>query len=171
MANDVGYLREADIPALKVWLNHCGVGWNPGLGLWEVIRIAYGGHTCVVTRNKMEHYKTPVELRPLLLDFRKFMESHEPITETSEITDSVRLEFLLRKGRQVVTEIEGWGSEGRHYAIYVTQGTMGDHEFPAVRFTRGDDFDSTSEEAFKFKREAIDLAIHEDRNQVREKSN
>jgi hypothetical protein len=164
MANDVGYLRQEDIPALKAWLDVRGVGWNPGIGLWEVIRIAYGGHNSVVTRNKQEHYKTPVELRPLLLEFREFMASHEEPETKEEISDTERLDFILRKGRQVVTEIEGWGSEGRHYAIYVTEGVMDDKEYPAVRFT-AESFSQISEEGRKIKREAIDLAIIESRGE------
>lgn len=172
MANDVGYIRQDDMPSLEIWLNRKGVAFAKGVGLWEVIRIYYGGHTNVVTRNKVEQYKTPVELRPLLLEFREFLNNYVPEPEPAPgITDTERLDFMLRKSRQVIVEIEGWGSEGRHYAIYVTEGTMSDHEYPAVRFTQAEDFSGVSEEGFKIKREAIDLAIFENRNQVSEKSN
>lgn len=165
MANDVGYIRPECIPALKTYLDRRGIGWNPGHGQWEVIRIAYGGHTCVVTRNQKEQYKTPVELRPLLLDFRDFMLMQEPTLETNEeITDTERLDFMLSKGRQVITEVEGWGSEGRHYAVYVEEGTMADRKYDAVRFT-AEDHSSRSPEGLKIKREAIDLAIIQSRGE------
>lgn len=171
MANDVGYLRQEDIPTLKLWLDKRGVGWNPGIGLWEVIRIAYGGHNSVVTRNKQEQYKTPVELRPLLLEFREFVNTPPvPLATEGEITDTERLDFMMSKARQVVVELEGWGSEGRHFAVYVTEGPMSDKEYDAVRFT-AEDFKASSEEGRKIKREAIDLAINESRSETSEESN
>lgn len=169
MANDVGYIRPGELQVLKNWLDRQGIGWNPGIGLWEAIRIAYGAHNCVVTRNKQDVYKTPVELRPLLLKFRDHMATAGD--NPDEITDSERLEFLLRKGRQVVVEIEGWGSEGRHYAVYVTEGTFDDVKYPAVRFSQEEDFSGVSEEGFKVKREAINLAIIESRSKTSEESN
>lgn len=163
MANDVGYLREADIPALKVWLNHRGIGWNPGLGLWEVIRIAYDGHTCVVSRNKVEQYKTPAVLRPLLQQFRAFMDSHEPVAETSEITDTERLDFMLDKSRKLIYEVVGYNGRGTSFIdVYVEQGFMSDRKFEAVRI----EVQSLSEDCTpEHKRVAIDLAIIEVRGE------
>jgi hypothetical protein len=164
MATDIGYLRSTDKDFLEAWLDKRGIGWTPGIGQWQVIHIRYGGFTCVVTRNKQEQYKSPIELRPLLLEFREYMASLENPETKDEISDSERLDFILRKGRQVVTEIEGWGSEGRHYAIYVTEGVMDDKKYPAMRFT-AEDFNSAGEEGRKIKREAIDLAIIEFRSE------
>jgi hypothetical protein len=162
MANDVGYLRQEDIPALKAWLDVRGVGWNPGIGLWEVIRIAYGGHNSVVTRNKQEHYKTPVELRPLLLEFREFMASHEEPETKDEITDSERLVFMLEKHRQVVTASVGFNGHGDNFfEVYVQEGFMGEKRYPSAKFTGN----LTTKTAFATKREAIDLAIIESRGE------
>lgn len=171
MANDVGYIRQEDIPAFKLWLDQKAVGWNPGVGLWEVLRIHYGALTCIITRNKVEQYKTPVELRPLLLEFREFINSHEQVTETpEEITDTERLDFMLSKARNVVVEVAGWGSEGSHYEVYVEEGVMGDRQYDAVRFTQ-QNFKGGSDEGRKIKREAIDLAIIQSRSETSEESN
>jgi hypothetical protein len=87
------------------------------------------------------------------------------MAETKEaITDTERLDFMLSKGRRVVTEIEGWGSRGQYYAVYVTQGTFEDIKYPAVCFT-AEDYKASSEEGRKITREAIDLAIIESRSE------
>lgn len=162
MANDVGYLRQEDIPALKLWLDQRGVGWNPGLGLWEVIRIAYGDHNCVVTRNKVKQYKTPVELRPLLQEFREFVNKLPDPIPAIAITDSERLVFMLDKYRVVVTEVVGSNGRGdTFYEVYVEEGFMADHRYPSVKVVGNI---STSMN-FATKREAIDLAINEVRSE------
>lgn len=170
MANDVGYIRPEDVPALKLWLDIRGVGWNPGHGQWEVIRIAYGGHNCVVTRNQKEQYKTPVELRPLLLEFRDYMLTlasinAEPETE-EEITDTTRLNFMLNKQRKVSVEVAGWGNGTRYYEVYVEEGFMSDKKYPSVRITSNTEENFQGVYGMEIKREAIDLAI----NEVRSKS-
>lgn len=164
MAFDKGQIRIDEIPAFKAWLDANAVGWNPGLGLWEVIRVNYGTRVQVVTRNKQDHLSSPEELRPLLQQFRVFLNPPQTPEVKDEITDTERLDFMLSKGRQVVVEIEGWGSEGRHFAVYVTQGVMSDREYPAVKFTC-EDFKGGSDEGRKIKREAIDLAINEVRSE------
>jgi hypothetical protein len=85
----------------------------------------------------------------------------------SEITDTERLDFMLSKSRQVIVEIKGWFSKGRQYAVYVTQGTMQDIVYEAVRVVKKDDetLVQNSEEGRKIKREAIDLAINEVRGE------
>lgn len=162
MANDVGYLRQEDIPTLKLWLDKRGVGWNPGIGLWEVIRIAYGGHNSVVTRNKQEQYKTPVELRPLLLEFREFVNKLPEPIPANAIGDSERLVFMLEKHRQVITAAVGFNGRGDHFfEVYVEEGFMGDKKYPAVKFVGN----LNTQTAFATKREAIDLAIIESRGE------
>lgn len=163
MANDVGYLRQEDIPALKLWLDKRGVGWNPGIGEWQVIRIAYGGHSSVVTRNKREQYKTPVELRPLLLEFREFLNNKlpEPIPAIA-ITDSERLMFMLDRYRVVVTEIVGANGLGdTFYEVYVEEGFMATHRYPSVHVTGN----GNTAMNLTTKREAIDLAIIQSRSE------
>lgn len=163
MANDVGYLRMEDLPALKIWMDNHGVGWNPPYGLWEAIRIFYGGHQCIVTRNKQDQIKTPVELRPLLLKFREFMNSHEPVAETSEITDTERLDFMLEKHRKLIYEVVGYDGRGSSFIdIYVEQGFMADRRFEAIRAkVENLSVDHTPEQ----KRAAIDLAIIQTRSE------
>lgn len=172
MANNVGYLRAEEMLAFKVWLDIRGVGWNPGIGLWEVIRIAYGGHTCVVTRNKVEQYETPVELRTLLIEFREFVQrvadkSDMPAeSETSEITDTDRLDFMLEKSRKLVYEVVGYSGRGTSWIdIYVEQGFMAARRFEAIRAeVENLSVDHTPEQ----KRAAIDLAIIEVRGESSE---
>lgn len=89
---------------------------------------------------------------------------------SSKITDTDRLNFMLRKSRQVIVEIEGWGNEGRHYAVYVQEGFMGDKNYPAVRFTQAEDFSGVDEQGKQIKREAIDLAINETLGEAKETS-
>jgi hypothetical protein len=161
MANDVGYIRPEDMPALKVWLDKRGIGWNPGVGLWEVIRISYGGFTSVVTRNKQEHYKSPVELRPLLLEFREYVAAENPETK-EEISDSERLVFLIEKHRSITIEIVGSNGLGdTFYQVYVEEGFMGDRKYPAVHVTGN----INTCMSLATKREAIDLAIIESRGE------
>lgn len=163
MANDVGYLRQEDIPALKLWLDNRGVGWNPGIGQWQAIHIMYGGHTSVVTRNKREQYKTPVELRPLLLEFREFLNNRlpDPVPAIA-ITDSERLVFMLDEYRVVVTEVVGSNGRGdTFYEVYVEEGFMADRRYPSVHVTGN----ISTPMNFATKREAIDLAIIQSRSE------
>ena len=88
-----------------------------------------------------------------------------------QITDTERLDFMLSEHRKVVIEIEGWGSLGRHYAVYVEEGFMGDRQYDGVRFTQQEEFSGSSEQGAKIKREAIDLAINESKEQSNEESN
>ena len=87
------------------------------------------------------------------------------------INDTERLDFMLCESRKVVVEIEGWGSAGRHYAVYVEEGFMSDHQAPAVRFTQEEDFNVADAGGLHIKRQAIDLAIIESKEQSSEKSN
>ena len=153
MANDCGLLRQEDMPAFKQWLDLGGIGWNPGMGLWEVIRISYAGHSCVVTRNKQENYKSPEILRPLIQCFREYQLKEVPVVV--EITDTERLEFMLKKSRKVVVE-----DCFRHHEIYVEEGFMGDKKYspvhvglPYKEWAPGD--------RLIYQRQAIDLAITE----------
>lgn len=172
MANDCGLLRQEDMPVFKQWLDFVGVGWNPGVGLWEVIRISYAGHSCVVTRNKQENYKSPEYLRPLIQCFRAYqLKDEAEVQAEAEITDTERLDFMLSKGRKVVTELTGWSSENTCYDIYVTEGSMEDRKYTAVSHDHVGHMKASTDIARKLKREAIDLAITESKEQTNEKSN
>lgn len=76
-------------------------------------------------------------------------------------TDTERLEFMLRKGRKVVTEIAGWTESYTCYEIYVTEGSMEDRKYSAVDHKAPDRLIASSDEAMILKRQAIDLAITE----------
>lgn len=159
MANDCGLLRQEDMPAFKQWLDLGGIGWNPGMGLWEVIRISYAGHSCVVSRNKQENYKSPETLRPLIQCFREYQLKEVPVVV--EITDTERLEFMLCKGRKVETEVTGWTESCICYEIYVTECSMEDRKYSAVDHNAPVRLIASSDEAMILKRQAIDLAITE----------
>lgn len=154
------------MPTFKQWLDFVGIGWNPGIGLWEVIRIYYAGHSCVVTRNKQENYKSPEYLRPLIQCFREYQLKAVPeVQAEAEITDTERLEFMLKKSRKVVVE-----DCFRHHEIYVEEGFMGDKKYspvhvglPYKEWAPGD--------RLIYQRQAIDLAITESKEQTNEKSN
>lgn len=164
MANDIGYIRPEDIIQFKAWLDTRGIGWNPGIGLWEVMRVSYGAFNCIITRNKVSHYKSPVELRPLLLEFRDYMRTLETKTETSEvITDSQRLDFMLEKSRKLVYEVIGYNGRGQSFIdVYVEQGFMSERRFGAVHI----EVQNLSEDCTpQTKRAAIDLAITEIRSE------
>lgn len=166
MANDCGLLRQEDMPAFKQWLDLVGIGWNPGTGLWEVIRISSGGNNYVVTRNKQENYKSPETLRPLIQCFREYQmkEGHQAPADV-EITDTERLEFMLKKSRRVVVEMCF-----SHHEIYVEECFMGGKKYspvhialPYEKWEKGD--------RLIYQRQAIDLAITESKVQTNEKSN
>jgi len=158
MSNDCGLIRQEDMVEFKQWLDHVGVGWNPGMGIWEVIRISYAGRNCVVTRNKQENYKSPEELRPLIQQYREHQAQKTPVaTIASEIDDTARLEFMLGKSRKVVIE----NCFTRH-EVYVEEGFMGDKKYSPVSVIRRFNL-WTEDENLNYKRQAIDNAINESR--------
>lgn len=77
------------------------------------------------------------------------------------IDDTVRLDFLLGgPPRHVIKEIEAYNGLGQcHYAIYIEEGVMGDHQYPAIRFTESSRILWNAGEGLEIQRQAIDLAI------------
>ena len=124
---------------------------------YELVQVRMLNRWLAITIDSKGVVGLPEELVGHAEDFLRGTFTPEP----EGISDTERLDFMLRKSRKVVVEIEGWGSEGRHYAVYVEEGFMGDHQAPAVRFTQQEDFNGVDPHDVKIKREAIDLAINE----------
>lgn len=84
------------------------------------------------------------------------------------ITDTQRLDFILKKCRKVVIEQVGYnGSGDTFYEVYVEEGFMSDRKYPPVRLVGK----STTVINGETQRQAIDLAINESKEQVNEKGN
>lgn len=146
MANDRGLLRIDEIPAFKNYCNLVSVGYADGRGEFEALRVFYNMNTHVITRNSKDVLATPPGMRSLIDNFR---------AQHNVYNDSVRLEFMLSKGRKVIVENMCNGD----HEVYVEEGTMGDKKYPSVLAQNSSDMSWTSKEALALKRQAIDLAI------------
>ncbi|AXC36510.1 hypothetical protein HOT57_gp66 [Pseudomonas phage phCDa] len=157
----MAYLKGR-IPSDKVSLfaEHLVLGGfdiRPSPAQYELLQVRILNRWLAITIDSKGVVGLPEELVGHAEDFLRGTFTPEPVG----ITDTERLDFMLRKSRKVVVEIEGWGSEGRHYAVYVEEGFMADKTYSAVRFTQEEDFNGVDPHGVKIKREAIDLAINE----------
>ena len=142
MSNDRGLIRLEELQAFRTYCNLVSVGHAPGKGEYQSLVVYYGGLTHVISRNKANVLSTPVELRPLIENFR---------AQHKIITDTQRLDFMLGKYRKVVVERIGMG----YFSLCVEEGFMGDKKYPSIEFNEA----SSIEEILAQKRQAIDLAI------------
>lgn len=69
----------------------------------------------------------------------------------------MRLDFILEKPRKVVIERLPSGGDFDRLEIYVEEGVMGDHRYPAVTFSG--DWKAEAQRAAETKRRAIDAAL------------
>lgn len=85
--------------------------------------------------------------------------------ETSKITDTERLDFMLDKARKLVYEVVGYNGRGTSFIdVYVEEGFMSDRRFAAIHT----EVQNLSEDCTpQIKREAIDLAILEIRAKLK----
>lgn len=148
------------IPADKVplFLEHLGMGgyaFRQEARQWQLGQVLVAGVWTAITVDKKGAVGLPEELVGHAKDFLQGTFTPESITDTE------RLDFMLSEHRKVVIEIEGWGSLGRHYAVYVEEGFMADLQYDAVRFTQAEEFSGNSPQGTAIKRQAIDLAINE----------
>jgi hypothetical protein len=144
------------IPADKVplFLEHLGMGgyaFRQEARQWQLGQVLVAGVWVAITVDKKGTVGLPEDLVGHAKDFL------QSIFVPEGITDTQRLDFMLSKYRNVIVEVEGWGSEGSHHAVYVEEGFMADKQYPAVRFTG----EAGTPCSLELKREAIDLAILE----------
>lgn len=161
-----GTITAEQVPEFIVFLEGMGYATRPGGSIFELSQVLLDGRFHAVTTNSRGVVGLPYDIACYVPEF--FKRTQVAVTG---ITDTERLDFMLCKSRKVVVEIEGWGSGGRHYAVYVEEGFMSDKTYEAVRFTQEDDFNGVNPHGVKIKREAIDLAINETKGQTSEKSN
>lgn len=151
MAYIKGVLPKDKVP---LFLEHLGMGgyaYRCQAIQYQLGQVLVAGVWMAITVDKKGVVGLPEDLVGHAKDFLQGMFTPEGITDTE------RLDFMLSKSRQIIVEVEGWGSEGSHHAVYVEEGFMADKQYPAVRFTG-----KTSEPcSLELKREAIDLAILE----------
>lgn len=177
MAHDKGLIQIEEIPHFRAWLAVNAIGFNAGIGQWEVLRVNYGTHVQIIARNSQDHLKTPEGLRPLLQEYRRHVEGQSTASNIAAeiqsrpdaITDTERLDFMLDKSRKLVYEVVGYSGRGTSFIdVYVEQGFMSDRKFDAVRIEVQSSDKCCAPET---KREAIDLAIIEVRSECNEKGN
>lgn len=161
-----GTIPVERVPEFIQFLQQLGYATRPGSGHYQLGQILVDGRMQAITVNAKQVVGLPAEIAGYVPAF--VAAGQAPATG---ITDTERLDFMLSKSRKVVVEITGWGSEGSHYAIYVEEGTMGDKSYPAVEFSQEAQFKHTTPEGVATKRQAIDLAINESKEQSSEKSN
>lgn len=87
------------------------------------------------------------------------------------ITDTERLDFMLEKHRKLIISLTGIGTRGRAYEVYVEEGFMGSREYTPVCVKAPEGNFQDVHNAAEYKRQAIDLAINESKEQTSEKSN
>lgn len=151
MAYIKGLIPADKVPEFLKVLRGEGYDVRPAGSTWELAQVLLEGRWAAITINSKGVVGLPEALAGYVPGF---------LEKPAGITDTERLNFMLDKSRKVVVEIEGWGSEGRHFAVYAEEGTFGGPSYPAVRFTQ-EDLDGASEHGRQIKREAIDLAINE----------
>lgn len=83
----------------------------------------------------------------------EFAGAAAPVQGLQAGCDTQRLDFMLRKHRQIVVE----RLPHDNFEVYVTEGAMGDYQYPGVRYSG--EWDNGSPEAMEIKREAIDAAL------------
>lgn len=145
MANDKALLSVNELDAFKNYCKLISVGFSVPASKFQVLVVYFGGYTCVVTNNAKNVLTTPVELRPLIENFRK---------QHNVFDDTRRLDFMLSKSRKVLVE-NMWG---HGYEVYVVEGVMEEKKYPSVE-SPNTVTNWTGPEALSIKRQAIDLAI------------
>lgn len=150
-----GLITSAQVPDFVTYLQEKGFMVRTTSAAWELYQVSLWGRWKAIVLDGKGVIGIPSELTA---DAQKFLKG---AAAQDSITDTMRLDFLLSAYRKVVIELEGWGSMGRHYAVYVEEGFMGDKQYEAVRFTQAEEFSGNSPEGAAIKRQAIDLAINE----------
>jgi hypothetical protein len=149
-----GLIPADKVPEFLQFISADGYDTRPGGSTWELGQVLLDGRWTAITTSSKGVVGLPAGLAGYVKGFMRNRQEPEGITDTE------RLNFMLDKCRKVVVEIEGWGSEGRHFAVYVEEGFMSDKTYQAVRLTQ-EELDGASEQGRQIKREAIDLAINE----------
>ena len=88
-----------------------------------------------------------------------------------QITDTERLDFMLLKHRKVIVSLVGIGTRGRSFEVYVEEGFMASREYTPVLVHAPEGNFENVPNGDEIKRQAIDLAINESKEQTSEKSN
>ena len=153
MAYIKGLIPKDKVVAFAEYLNRGGYATRPAVSIYELHQVMIAGRWMAITVDGKGVVGLPAELNEHAKHFMLSVFAH--------VTDTQRLDFLLSAYRKVVIELEGCGSMGRHYAVYVEEGFMGDKQYEAVRFTQAEEFSGNSPEGAAIKRQAIDLAINE----------
>lgn len=122
---------------------------------YEIGQVLIKGRWAALTIDSKDVIGIPAELAELAQEFLKGVFN-------SGITDTQRLEFMFGgPTRHVAKEITGYNSQGQtHYEVYVEEGFMGAHKYPAIRFTEESRIRWNRGEGLDLQRQAIDLAIN-----------
>lgn len=157
MAYSRGLIPKERVKDLIEFLRAIGIPVRVASTAWEMYQVNIAGRWWAITCSNKDVVGIPDAMLGLAQKFLRETFNNGP----AAITDTQRLDFMLSEHRKVVIEIEGWGSLGRHYAVYVEEGFMGDRQYDAVKFTQAEEFSGSSPQGAEIKRQAIDLAINE----------
>lgn len=167
MSYSKGLIPKEQVKDLVEFLKAIGIPVRVASAAWEMYQVQLVGRWWAITCSSKDVVGIPDAMLGLTQKFLRETTNFDP----SAITDTQRLDFMLSEHRKVVIEIEGRGSLGRHYAVYVEEGFMGDRQYAPVKFTQAEEFSGSSPQGAEIKRQAIDLAINESKEQTNEKSN
>lgn len=163
MSHSKGLIPSAKVQMFLGYLEGKDYITIAGKGAYQVAQVLVGGDWLAISIDGKGVIGIPEQLVAEAHGFiaHKLRTPNELQVGEVGITDTERLDFMLSNCRQVTVEVTGWGSEGRHYEIYVEQGFMSDKKYPPVHVTSNTEEDFQGVYGMSIKREAIDLAIKE----------
>lgn len=165
MAYSKGLIPKERVKDLIEFLKAIGIPVRVSATAWEMHQVQIAGRWWAITCSNKDVVGIPDAMLGLAQKFLRETFNNGP----AAITDTQRLDFMLEKHRNIVVHVIGsnFAGDTTYYRVYVEQGIMGDHMFPGME-VQGSINDCITPE---IKREAIDLAINESKEQTSEKSN
>lgn len=159
MAYRKGMIPKDKVTRFCTYLRDRGYQTRSAHAQYEMYQVMMAGKWLAITVDGKGSVGLPEELWTVCEDFLLATFSYP--SEAPTINDTMRLDFLLSCGMQMVTSLEGYNFAGEnHYHVFL-EGPMGTKSTEGVRFLAAGD---ATELLAKAKRDVIDQAINNPRN-------